>query len=327
MRVLLVASGGGHLHELLALKPWYERFEHQIITHETALSRSLANMHNIRFVPDIAFGLRRHMSPWALVRRACAHIAASVKLVRAFKPDVVISTGASLCVVPFGVAKLMGARTVYLESIARIHAPSLTGKIVAPWVDHLFVQWPHLKARWPRAHCCQTLRIAPAAQEDGRTGVFVSVGTAFGFPRLMRAVDALVASGAIPGPALAQIGPDPTSYGHLETNATLDHAHMQQQFSTARLVICHGGAGTILGALSAGCRVVVMPRRERADHVYDDHQLQIAKAFSDLGLVHVAETPEALQQAVTRALHAPRQIVHFDMSDVMNTLDQLFLAS
>jgi UDP-N-acetylglucosamine transferase subunit ALG13 len=53
----------------------------------------------------------------------------------------------------------------------------------------------------------------------------------------------------------------------------------------ADVIVCHGGVGTIMTALSLGRRPVVIPRlAARREHV-DDHQLQIVEKLSARGLV------------------------------------------
>lgn len=60
------------------------------------------------------------------------------------KPDVVVSTGAEIAAPTFFMAKLLGIKTIYIESCARITSPSGTGKLVYPFSDFFFVQWKEL---------------------------------------------------------------------------------------------------------------------------------------------------------------------------------------
>lgn len=78
-----------------------------------------------------------------LLRNLCVCVA----VMRRYRPDVILSTGGGLTVPIFLVGKLMGARLVYVESITRIDAPSLSGKLVYPLTDRFFVQWPAAATR------------------------------------------------------------------------------------------------------------------------------------------------------------------------------------
>jgi hypothetical protein len=55
---------------------------------------------------------------------------------------VILSTGAGLGVPFFLVGRLQGIRLVYVESLTRTERLSLSGRLVAPLADELFVQWP-----------------------------------------------------------------------------------------------------------------------------------------------------------------------------------------
>lgn len=68
----------------------------------------------------------------------------SWRYLRYLRPDIVISTGAHSTVMTLVFAKLLGIRTLYIESFARVKSQSLTGKLVYPFVDVYYVQHPLL---------------------------------------------------------------------------------------------------------------------------------------------------------------------------------------
>jgi len=73
------------------------------------------------------------------------------RMLRRQKPDLILSTGAGVAV-PFLVfGKLLGCRTVFVESITRIETLSLSARLALPFLDVLYVHWPQLQARYPRA--------------------------------------------------------------------------------------------------------------------------------------------------------------------------------
>ena len=62
------------------------------------------------------------------------------------RPAVVVTTGAATAV-PFAwMGRLCGAKVVYIESVTRIHEPSLSCRLVAPVAERVYVQWPELQA-------------------------------------------------------------------------------------------------------------------------------------------------------------------------------------
>ncbi len=71
----------------------------------------------------------------------------AIRVVRRVRPKVVLTTGAGLAV-PFAwVARLSGARIVYVESFTRIDTVSLSCRLIAPVADRIYVQWPDLLDR------------------------------------------------------------------------------------------------------------------------------------------------------------------------------------
>jgi UDP-N-acetylglucosamine:LPS N-acetylglucosamine transferase len=69
------------------------------------------------------------------------------RIVRARDPDVILSTGAALAVPFFIVGKVHGCRLVFVESLTRVRGMSLSGRLVYPLADAVFVQWPQAARR------------------------------------------------------------------------------------------------------------------------------------------------------------------------------------
>ena len=64
-----------------------------------------------------------------------------------------------------------------------------------------------------------------------------------------------------------------------------DRQEMESILFESSFCITHGGTGSIIGALEAGCKVAVMPRLKAYREHNDDHQVEIAELFEDAGLV------------------------------------------
>lgn len=64
------------------------------------------------------------------------------RLLRRARPDAILSTGAGLAVPFFLVGKLLGIRSVYVESVTRTETISLSGRLVYRLASRFFVQWP-----------------------------------------------------------------------------------------------------------------------------------------------------------------------------------------
>ncbi len=61
------------------------------------------------------------------------------------RPRAILTTGAGVAV-PFAwIGRLLGARVVYVESLTRIEAPSLSCRLIRPIARGVYVQWPELQ--------------------------------------------------------------------------------------------------------------------------------------------------------------------------------------
>jgi hypothetical protein len=60
------------------------------------------------------------------------------------RPDVVISTGAACGYFSVLFGKLMGARTIWIDSMANVDKMSMAGRLARRYSDLWLTQWPHL---------------------------------------------------------------------------------------------------------------------------------------------------------------------------------------
>ena len=132
--------------------------------------------------------------------------------------------------------------------------------------------------------------------------IFLAVGTQkFPFDRLLQSADRLISDGVIKEDVFAQTGTcsyKPANYGY---SSMLSKAEFEDRIKNCSLLITHSGVGTIISGLKAKKPVIVMPRlRKYGEHV-DDHQLDIAKAFSDRELVLMCGDDDSLADTIEKA--------------------------
>lgn len=142
MRVLLACSTGGHLSQLYALKPWWSQHQRRWMTFDKPDARSLLADESIAW----AYHPTTRNIP-NLIRNS----GVALRELRAFRPDVVVSTGAGIAVPVFYLARLMGIRTVYVEVYDRIDSATLTGRMCRPVTDLFAVQWDEQLKMYPAA--------------------------------------------------------------------------------------------------------------------------------------------------------------------------------
>src|SRR5712691_4408424 len=138
---MLVCSSGGHLAQLYRLRPWWERHERIWVTFPGPQAYSLLKDETV--VP--AF--------WPTTRNipnAIRNLGLAIRLLRAQRPDLLISDGAGVAFPFFLAARALGVRTVYLEVYDRISRPSLTGRLCYPLSELFLLQWPEQVANYPQ---------------------------------------------------------------------------------------------------------------------------------------------------------------------------------
>jgi UDP-N-acetylglucosamine:LPS N-acetylglucosamine transferase len=142
MRLLLVCSSGGHFKGLLQLRRFWSQHQRSWVTFDTATTRAALEGETVSWAYSPT---NRHLPN--LLRNALL----SWRELRHHRPDVILSTGAGVAVPFLIVGKLLGCRTVFVESITRIESLSLSARLALPFLDRLFVHWPQVQARYPRA--------------------------------------------------------------------------------------------------------------------------------------------------------------------------------
>ena len=131
--------------------------------------------------------------------------------------------------------------------------------------------------------------------------ILVTVGLErFPFDRLLRTIDGLVESGAIREPVFGQIGHSRYEPKHFAHCRFLPFDHMRRRLQEADVVVCHGGVGTILTAVSLGKTPLVFPRRAEFGEQLDDHQLDLASRLKAGTQVRVVDTEQMLADELAR---------------------------
>lgn len=144
IKICFAASSGGHLEELLMLRPLMGRYDSFIVTERTMYE---ASEEGIRFY-YLQQVNRRERSCFL---RLLANTFLSLRILFAEQPDVVMTTGV-LAVIPLCLlCRLWGAKLVFIESYANVHSPTRTGKFLYRFADRFYVQWPELLEFYPGA--------------------------------------------------------------------------------------------------------------------------------------------------------------------------------
>jgi len=133
-RVLAVASNGGHWVQLRRLRPAFEGCDVAYLTTDPG--------HKDKVAPD-RFYTTRDANRWNKVALAFSALKV-LWVVLKERPDVVISTGAAPGYFAHRFGKLLGARTIWVDSIANVEELSMSGRMASEKADLCLTQWAHL---------------------------------------------------------------------------------------------------------------------------------------------------------------------------------------
>lgn len=135
MKILAVASIGGHWIQLLRLYPSLDKFEIEFVTTNLNLK---STVNGAKFY-SISDGNRSNLT--GLLQGFLALIFIIIRS----KPNVVITTGAAPGLLAVLVGKVFLVKTIWIDSIANCDKVSLSCKIVSYFSDKTYTQWPHLE--------------------------------------------------------------------------------------------------------------------------------------------------------------------------------------
>jgi UDP-N-acetylglucosamine--N-acetylmuramyl-(pentapeptide) pyrophosphoryl-undecaprenol N-acetylglucosamine transferase len=245
-----------------------------------------------------------------------------VRLLRTFRPQVVIGVGGYASGPVMGAAILLRIPTLVFEPNA---VPGLANRLVGRWVSAAAVNFQ------PAARFLRNARVTGipvrskffrlVPRPPGSAPHLLVFGGSQG-ARVLNTTMPKIAAGlfaAVPGlTILHQAGArhaDATRAAYQAAGAPPDRWHveaflddMPRRFEAADLVLSRSGASTVAELCAAGKPAVLIPFPQAAD----DHQRRNAEVMAQAGaaclLIESALTPETLQTALAELLSQPAQL-------------------
>lgn len=139
---LFVCSSGGHLAQLLSLRPWWGERDRTWVTFATPDAVSLLDGERVFWA---------HRPTTRNVGNLLRNALLSVRVFRHARPGVVVSTGAGVAFPFFLLARVAGVPTVYIEVYDRIDSLTLTARLCRPFTSLFLVQWEEQRRLCPEA--------------------------------------------------------------------------------------------------------------------------------------------------------------------------------
>jgi UDP-N-acetylglucosamine:LPS N-acetylglucosamine transferase len=131
--VLLVASSGGVLLDLLALRPWWQRHDTTWIAVRAADTEIALAGQTVHWEPELLVASRLRALPAAF---------RAVRLLRRVRPEVILSSGGGVAVGVFLAARLLRIPTVWIETLNQAGPPSGAARLCARMAGTVVVQRP-----------------------------------------------------------------------------------------------------------------------------------------------------------------------------------------
>ena len=140
-RVMAVASAGGHWVQLLRLRPAWKGMDVTYVSTDPGLNAMLAEKcgpeNGWRFFAVV------EANRWTKLRLV-RQLFQLLRIVLKTRPDVIVTTGAAPGYFAIRIGKLLGTRTIWVDSIANAEELSLSGEQVGHHADLWLTQWSHL---------------------------------------------------------------------------------------------------------------------------------------------------------------------------------------
>ena len=147
-KVLFISSTGGHLDELMQLKPMFDKYNYYIVTEKTKSNLNLKNKFPKK-VSLLAYGTKKNMLtyPFILLFNSLKSLFIYIKV----RPKFIISTGSHTAGPMCCIGKLLGSKIIYIETFANSKTKSVAGSLVYKFADLFIVQWEEMLELYPKA--------------------------------------------------------------------------------------------------------------------------------------------------------------------------------
>lgn len=144
VRVMAVASGGGHWVQLWRLRPAWEGCAVTYVTTTDAFRDEVAADAAARGQPAPGYVVVSEANRWQKLK-LMRSILAIARAIFAARPEVIVTTGAAPGYFALMIGRrLVGAKTAWIDSIANAGELSLSGEKAGAHADLWLTQWPGL---------------------------------------------------------------------------------------------------------------------------------------------------------------------------------------
>mgnify|MGYP004531353099 CR=1 FL=1 len=147
-KVLFIASTGGHLNELMQLKPLFNKYNYYIITEKDKSTIDLKKIYNKK-ISFLKYGTRKNHFKYPFI--FLLNCFKSLYLYIKIRPKYIVTTGTHTAVPICYLGKLFGSKIIFIETFANRYTKTLSGKLIYPISNLFIVQWEEMLKFYPKA--------------------------------------------------------------------------------------------------------------------------------------------------------------------------------
>ena len=147
-KVLFVASTGGHLNELMQLKPMFKKYKYHLITEKDETTKNLKKEYKEK-ISYLAYGTRSKMFSYIFI--FIFNVIKSICLYIKIRPKYIVTTGTHTAVPICYFAKIFRTKIIFIETFANRKSKTLSGKMIYPISNLFIVQWEDMLKLYPKA--------------------------------------------------------------------------------------------------------------------------------------------------------------------------------
>ena len=151
--VIFACSEGGHFSQMMALSQLFGQYLSVLITDNYRANKdmpALQDIQEIAYVGGIADSRKKNAnnihndSRLTYLKGYLKLFGQCFKVLKQYRPKVIVSTGSNVAVPLFWFGKLFGCKLIFIETRAHVYNKSLTGKLVGGISDVVIVQWKEM---------------------------------------------------------------------------------------------------------------------------------------------------------------------------------------
>lgn len=151
--VFFACSEGGHFAQMMALSPMFAKYHSVLVTDNYRANKEMKALKDIEEIAIVGgtadsrkknVGKKHNDSRWTYWRGYLKLFGQCRRVLKKYRPKVIVSTGSNIAVPLFWLGKFMGCKLAFIETRAHVYNKSLTGKLVGGISDVVIVQWPEM---------------------------------------------------------------------------------------------------------------------------------------------------------------------------------------